>query len=396
MRKKHVYKILINGNPSKNVRRFTYNYGSTSDIEISVSNKKVSIQYKMNVYKDALSIAKKPDNLVRDAMKKVFLVYVLLHEECIRLNSITIYIDDEEFLISDRDSAIYRIHTMMAGNKIDLPDFWKTDEFISYLLSSTKSSGEKDGRYSGICSFLVAESRKYEIDKFIGLWTAMNAYYSYFTYKGVDVMANKFGVDKVYFKNIADNDKKALSVMMLLFLNNAERPMVNTDKDKPEDKEAFRVIGDELAALDNSEIIKLYSESFKALKNKELAKTLKDRFKNNERSSKLKNLSGVAAYKSIEFFFLIVFLFPYLCRCNFVHGRKPVLITVFEDEYELAYIKKVNILLELFLKEHLPLSFSDYNFDDELIYDVFAKMPRDKNHCRKIREMKPSIFKPEC
>jgi len=261
------------------------------------------------------------------------------------------------------DDSFPAIHTLLPSEPVSLPESWQAPEFLTYLLQICKSKSEEDQRFSGIESFLAAQGRKYEIDRFTNLWTAMNALYSNTALRCRQHIENACGLTEK-LPDIAGTDSASMTLFMRLMKAN---PSASVLKTQQLNQKVFRELGDRLAEMDDEQIKALYTDSKnQALQGKPSKNTLAKKYPSLEDFIMDKN----QAIK-LELFFLLLFWFPYICRCSFLHGRKPTILTAFADEYELQYLHKVNIFLQCFLAENLPQElFSQY--DTKLLIECYV------------------------
>ena len=176
MKRKYNYRICING-MCKSGLSLQYDYGHTKNITFSIKEKCVSFLFQMTVQKKPEEIL--GNLLFRDALKKALLLHTALYGCYLELKTLEIQTDTEKLTMQNGDENFPKIYTLLPNNAVDLPKSWKNPEFLTFLLQICKSKGERNQRYSGIESFLAAQSRVFEIDRFTNLWTAMNALYSY-------------------------------------------------------------------------------------------------------------------------------------------------------------------------------------------------------------------------
>ena len=77
--------------------------------------------------------------------------------------------------------------------------------------------------------------------------------------------------------------------------------------------------------------------------------------------------------KSLYFF--LVFEYPYICRCNLVHGAKAPLLLSYENESEVRQLRAAGFFVEKFLAERIPLMVTgETTLSESLLYEKESKL----------------------
>lgn len=95
----------------------------------------------------------------------------------LRVDKIEIIIDGDVREYDKYYPSFPFLYSMIGHDNLGLGGAWKN--LIPDTLTVAKSVMDKDLRFVSAFSFLMAQSKRYETERFSNLWTAMNAYYSY-------------------------------------------------------------------------------------------------------------------------------------------------------------------------------------------------------------------------
>ena len=258
-----------------------------------------------------------------------------------------------------------------------LPEAWKTKEFVKYLLNHTKSGAEQDRRFSAIEAFLASCSRNHELDRFTNLWTSMNAYYSYIAECCQHYIEEFYDITpEEEFPAMAGTDTYCINNLAKIISHNSALGNCHTQK---EEVQTFRMIGDELSVLTDGEVTELYQQALQEIRNGSSGR--------NRLKAKYPSLQKLASNQGIDLFYLILLKFPYLCRCAFIHGKKPVLLTVFKDEYEIRYLHTVNTILTIFLRSSLTETFHPESYGIDFILHAYISSMANRSSRQAITQI---------
>ncbi|NLT09948.1 MAG: hypothetical protein GXY08_10650 [Ruminococcus sp.] len=373
----YTYTVIINKDIA-DTGSYTYSFRSTKKISMDIRKNRAKLSLSMSVFKSCEDFLN--SYLFRDAAKKMIMLHSILYGSRLVMKSVTLRIDDNEYTLNKADEGFPRLITILPKTGPGLPEAWKEKEFIQYLLTCTKKGGEKDQRFSAIESFLASKGKEYEIDIFTNLWTSMNAYYTYVATSCNNYLAGMIE-DKKDFPELAGNDSDCINLLVRLMNKNPDIHRVEVGE---KSSEMFHKIGTEVVSLSDEELIKLYEKAREELTNGS---------KGNDRlKAKFPVFQKLASENSVDLFFLILLVFPYLCRCAFLHGKRPTLLTFFENEYEQRYLNKINIILNRYLSEILTSTFDPDEYGAELIADCYAKSFGKKDKRKKAANMLKNIL----
>ena len=92
-------------------------------------------------------------------------------------------------------------------------------------------------------------------------------------------------------------------------------------------------------------------------------------------------------------YFFLIFEFPYLCRCNLIHGAKAPLLLSYESEPEIRQLKAASFFVEKFLAERIPLMITgETELSEELLNERNKKIKDNEKdvmekHKRSVEEL---------
>lgn len=329
--KKYNHIVVINGIDKAN-HLYLYQYRNTKGIEMSVSNKgiKISASFTRKYNKDELLTPK--CYWFNDAINKAMIVYLLRYSKELKIKTITLSIDDEEpvSIYQERDKVL--IYSMIDHGLIrKLPQKYHTEEVVHYILNTAKT--RYDRRISSLFSVLYSKSKKFETERFIYLWTAMNGVYGW--------LSNRFIQNKK-----PRESEQILTLSKYLNIGNA------IIKDGKEIKNKTRIANIVISLLQDVEISKVNRNY---IDTSGLNEKIRRKLVNNA-DGKIYDITGYG--------YLLLHL-SYYFRCKFIHGDAPLMLFTKANDSKLHCLEILNALLEEFLDEMLPML-----FDEQYIKDV--------------------------
>ncbi len=347
---RHKYEIVIN-NDCKEVTG-VYNYGSIKGITLSVGVQKAVIRYEIGRLRTTEDLIAFRYNDFRDALRKVILLHAVRYDRDLVIKKIVIKIDDEaHFFDRDHDPTGHfpYIFSMMGGIKLGLAESWKSLGEI--IIGATKTRTVEDLRFSCMFSFLASRGRDYSIDRFLNLWTAMNAYYSYSAQQYEERVKKDHDIFDLSGKlKICGKDAESMG-MVSWFIDEQYTDISDRNRLRDLWKNNY-VIEIILQKYSITDIEKLYDAAEKELRGKALP----------SKYISLKNRAGEFGVKLFPFLLLI---YPYNLRCRYFHGNSPTILIAAYNDYEISALETVNYFLTRFLNEKIPEMFSDDFWTDE-------------------------------
>lgn len=370
----HVYEIFINSGCTVK-KPFIYKFGSTKNIELHIKKNNASIRYKKNVSKDHEALISFSDLTFKDAYRKVFLLHGVLFDQDIVIKNITISIDGIKVCYDERTDGFPFVYSMISKTPMHLLPSWKSREFCTGLIEQPKSKSNNDFKQISVLSFLCSKGRAYVMDRFTNLWTSMNAYYNWYADLYNGYFRKKYHYDKECYedikKHLPEELKKKLNdlrdediskvpgssglivfgdndcLKMLMSSIDKERAYINARRFERNVtlRAKLHQFSSELSSLSTDKLEALYSYSLSLLKGRQVAST--DEFFPLKKM--VTDMDGHCLY------FFLVFEFPYICRCNLLHGAKAPLLLSYENEHEVRQLRAAGFFVEKFLEERIPL-----------------------------------------
>lgn len=331
--KKCKYCLIIN-KVSTNAIKYKYGYGNTKGIDIELSKAGASISVELTKKYEVDQILSSGVYLFPDALKKVTLLYLLHYNKPLTIHSITVVIDDYEetvFYNSKTNPLIYSLINEELIRKV--PKEFLNESVVNYLLNTPKSKYGR--RIASLFAYLFSKSKKYEVERFIYLWTSFNGMYGWLS----EFIAAANGIDK-YRKDT----KQIVGMLKYVGIGNEG---VCDEKDK-------------------SRIAHTVMSLLKGIPSECVCRHYVEESEINSKISSLLIKSTGEKYDLTTYGYLLTQL-SYYMRCKFVHGNKPVYLFSFADEKELHTLKIINNLIEEYISHNLPLWFNEEYINNHII-----------------------------
>lgn len=319
---KHQYKIIFNKN-KKSKFKYTYRY-SRNNVNIEIGDNCIVIslisssRYNNKVIEDNVKI-------FSNAIKKSMLVHLIKYSKSIKIDNIEFSIDDVQETIYnfkiDNKPIIFSLIDKIDDNMYS--DFSKKE--IEELLKI--NSSDNDLRMVALTSFLIAQSKEYENEKFIYNWMAFNSLYNYIC---------------KYTKDIRQDCKK-LKFYKYYIGKRLEVNSLNNNK-----IDIIKTI-DKYILKNNVNNI-----NFEKLKK--------------EISSKIKQYDFDK--EDVYLFVLIDYIYSY--RCKYFHGDKELILFNYANDDKIKILNSLNLLLKEFISFNLRKCF-DNDFKEKISEDVNKK-----------------------
>ena len=329
MRRNIEYRISVNAGASKTAEIHTYLYRKTL-VSISASKKGVTATWAMRVRKEPDQII--TDDISTDVLRKAYLLFALLFNRGLQIDRITVKVDDQTQVFGRKDDGVPFVYSLIGPGNLELNNSWYS--LVDLFLSKTQSAISNEKRYIAAYSFLMAQSRNAEIDRFRDLWTSMNAYY----------------------KHISPNEKDAPAIKSLIIQLGwgegvANRNYRNGETDKKRNVDyrtklyLYKLVSDCFCGLSEKDIESFYtecqsgelSERYQAVRN--ICSDIKNTF------NYQKDVSPLA---------FVTFEYAYFLRCKYFHGSAPTLLFTKSFGPEISSLRVVNYFLEAFLNTNIP------------------------------------------
>lgn len=338
--KKHNHRLMVN-KISKNYIRYTYNFGSTKDIEFILSETGFSITADLTKIYDSKEMLSGNSYLFPDGIKKALLLYLVKYSKSLKIKNITIQIDNDEEILNFDDETIPPVYSMINGNLFrNMPAEFFDTAVLNYILNTPKT--KYDRRIVSLFALLFSKSKEYETERFIYLWTTFNGMYGWLS----EFIAKANNTDKYRKEN-----KQIIGILKFMELG---KETIQDDKEKNRLANAVIAI---LKEMDISLANRNYIET--NIIGSKITQIL------NSPNNQNKN------YNITAYGYLITQL-SYYFRCKIVHGDKPIFLFAYSDDRELHALQIINALLEEVIENNLPQW-----FDDDYVQNVI--IPKTKN-----------------
>lgn len=323
--------------------RFTYDFGRTKNIQVSVARGFICIEVELQSVYDKREMFSQGVYLFPDAIKKALLAHLVLFSEHIKIKTMSVQIDgDSECIINTDKGHTPPLYSMIIG-KLDRPLSTKWGEAsINGLLAQTKSS--YDSRTAALFAFVCSKCKHYESERFIYLWMAFNGMYNYFAH----LVSDTHSIKKV------KQEYKQLRYFQRLFSLGDETISDDTEKKR---------IAHEVTALIRNESLDITRQFLESENGENLCEKI--------RILRVKPQDG-KPYNLTPYGYLLT-QFSYYYRCNLIHANKPLALFSFADESDICCLRAINSLLEEFIENNLNLWFDD-KFVDEHLRPVASSM----------------------
>lgn len=347
---KHTYSIDINGG-SVNGFKQQCSFKKTRNINMVIGKQKASVSFLYGPYKTDQDFIGLKDYIFRDILRKAYLLHILLQDEGLIIKEIDFCVDEEKYHFDKYTPYFPFVFSMMSSRSLKLDQGWKDERIISYYATQPKTISDDDDCNCAAISFLASKTRRYETDRFLNLWTAMNAYYNSIAKQFERTLENK-GITKTGKYKVYTVDNACLGALICTRIK--KDYFITKDFDKKEEYiQLYRNTNRLLVSCVNDGGKELYEKALTCLDNEVPPE------------DPYYDIFEAAKYANVPLFIHLLVLYPYLLRCKFFHGSKvqPV-ISGYKDP-ELFDLRIINQFLETFLNQKIPTMFFSEAMDDE-------------------------------
>ena len=351
---KHTYSITINRIPS-NRDAIEYKFRQTR-CTLTCSKDAASVRFEMGALKTHEDLISFRVDLVKDAMRKMYLLHALRFDSRLRVRSVTVTVDGEAVTYEQGYPGFPFLYSMLTARELGLPESWRDRDFQQAVLAATKSKSGSDPRYACLFSFLAGAGRVYESEKFTCYWTAVNGHYNHlmdcYTARLLQMRGAASMADLPKADRFKTGDRTSLGALVRILgcgrtvAGNSERTAF---------KSQYGAVKSHLRGYDRQQLLDLYGQLHAHRRDPawvpegplgEHLRLCMDR-------------TGLSAWA------FLLFDYGYYIRCNYLHGSKtPVLFAAASDP-ELAAFRALNLFLGEYLKEAIPEMFREDWFTEE-------------------------------
>ena len=215
---KHTYIITINRVPASR-EPMEYKFRQTK-CTLTCSRDAASVRFEMGVKKTHGDLISFRVDLVKDAMRKMYLLHAMRYDTRLRVRSVSVTVDGDTETYVQGYPGFPFLNSKLTAKQLDLPESWRDREFLTAALTATKSKSDTDPRFVCLFSFLAGTGKVYESEKFSCYWTAVNAlYYHIFDCENpFHAARGKVLFDDADFnKQVLSGDRVGLGILLRLF-----------------------------------------------------------------------------------------------------------------------------------------------------------------------------------
>lgn len=333
MSKKYTYTIKIGTMAEgQKVRKYHYEYGNTKGICIEITKNAISISCPMTVKYDLQSFTIEENRLFSDAIKKAFLVYLIIFSKNIESSQASLFVDDEY-----QTSIPVSIYSLFSGSlPRNMPAAWDSEKVIEEIL--TYNASKNDSKIASLFALICAKSKEKETERFMYLWMSINGVYNHI-----------YNCSKKSGEEPNTNEHTKLTHMIKMYDIGEEA--FSQDERKKISKHIISIITKNWNGGAITQESLSDSDS-----HQKIASAIKAQLKES-----LPNGS-----KEIEPYACLLIELPYYLRCSYFHANKPVLLYAFKDEQILKCLCALNETMEAFLDKELYKYFSGEYSETEI------------------------------
>jgi len=331
---KHEYRIEINDPITPTEASYTYNFGSIKGISFSVAENSAVISFCMVSKKDLDYFTSSMSNPVRDALRKVHLYHAFRFNKGLRIDSYTIYIDDEKQVFDASAPGFPFMISYISTAPLGLDEVWQNDDFCKNVLSYTTAQTYENMTLSAIYSFLSSKNKTNELDRFTCLWTALNAFFGRFS------SATRQGQPEP--KKPPSEKEQILDLIKAMKLGNTmpSQKLVNSSK-----KMYINACSYVTKNMDDALYERIYQNR----------STIPEKY--DDRALYDDPLEEISAEFQISEYGILLFIIPYYWRCRFFHGNNSTLLFSTHNDWNRSVLSVMNLYLERFLNVNIPKMF---------------------------------------
>lgn len=348
---KYLYTITVNAAPQAGVT-IDYPYGGTA-CTLTCGKGCAVLCFGMGTKKDIHDPEFFQHRLVKDSLRKLYLLHAMAQDSRLWIDSITVTRNDETAYYDARTPLFPFLFSMLTARELELPESWREEAFLRAVLERPKSGTDNDPRYACLFSFLAALSKHYEVEKFACFWTAMNAHYNYLFARYLEREPGS---------GQRSNDSVCIGALMRV-LGCGER--LSSQKDRNEYRTEYGALKNLLRPYAGEELKKLCRE----LQAHRTEYGWVPEGALGEHLHKCLHRRGKPSGSAWGFLLLE---YAYYMRCKYFHGNKATVLFAAANDPEIAAFRTLNALLSDYLREAIPGMFAQGWFTEEMLRAVRA------------------------
>ena len=359
---KHTYTVTINRLPASR-EPIPYKFRQTQCV-LTCSKDAACVRFEMGTQKTHEDLISFRVDLVKDAMRKMYLLHAMRFDTRLRVRSVTVTIDGEARVYEQGYLGFPFLYSMLTAKSLGLPESWHDPDFLTTVLTATKSKTDNDPRYACLFSFLAGTGKVYESERFTCYWTAVNALYNHIfdcakPYYAADNGAARFeDLSKKLQDKAPSGDNVGVGVLMRLTGSGLR---LDSKEKRKANKSRYGAIKSYLQPLPREELPELYRQLL-------LHRSDPDWFPQTPLGEHLREfLPGTGA----SCWGFLVLDYAYYIRCHYLHGEKTTILFTAANDPEISAFRALNVFLGQFLTEMIPLIFRDDWFTAQMYHTTF-------------------------
>ena len=334
----------------------------------------------------------RPKKEFYDAIRKAYLLYVLYFGDGLKIDRYTVVRNGiRERVISYGDDAYfpYMESVILPGDLVPEEGEFKPGKIfrnrtiMNFIAKSRRSDDQSDTKITALFAYLHSKCRRYEVDRFLNLWTAINALYNDINRKHTrwveklvdeipDEVLAKLNLPRDLvrqFYTVSDNNDNEPKRLLIKLVH--ERLGIYR-KNKGSKERVLKEFSGELTDFFTPFIIG-YSEKnegrqipgsrrvpllvkryfYRAVRSD--AEELPEEASEYEREL-YRQLRVWADRMGSSLFSFLTFELPYYKRNYYIHGSEATLLI--SSCYSISYLACLNYFMERFLEKYIPQMFN--------------------------------------
>ena len=333
----------------------------------------------------------KPTKECCDAVRKAYLLFALYYGEGLRIERYSVVQNGVRRMLLHYgnapffpyfESVILPGDLVLEENEFDEGKIFRNARIMSHIANSKRSDDQADKKITALFAYIHSKCRRYEVDRFMNLWTAINALYS-----DINLKHTKFVEDRIAMipKEVLDQYRLSKDVVREFYT-------VPEKDDNVPRRLLIKLVHDRLGIRRKNSggkerVLKEFTDAYEdyftpfiigytgrnggltppgekrvPLRVKEYLyeAALSDADRIPEEAShceqegfaKLYNWSERAGASLLSF---LTFELPYYKRCSYIHGSETTLLV--SNYYSISLLACLNFFMERFLEKYIPYMF---------------------------------------